>query len=76
MRKDKVAVKAAKVSAQEREQLAIIKRRREEIARENARLARQEARLASRQRRADEEAQWHYERQMEDYVLGRTNPER
>jgi hypothetical protein len=67
---------AVRLSAREREQEAILKRKRHQLEVETRRLDRAETRLAVRQRRADEAAQWQFEREMEDYVKGHTNPRR
>jgi|SRR5215204_2090303 len=70
--RDKAVARPAGKSAREHEKEAIIVRKRRQLKIEMVRLDRQERRLASRQRRHDEAAQWQFEKEMEDYVLGRS----
>lgn len=54
-----------------RRERAILQSRRLALAEEDARLRREEEHLASRLRQQAEDAQWDYEKDMEDYVMGR-----
>jgi hypothetical protein len=54
-----------------RQEASMLRAKRRALAEEEQRLMREEAHLASKLRRQEEDDQWDYEKNMEDYVMGR-----